>query len=236
MNNSTLQIKVKQRLNKLDSQDYDNIECWQIVEAFNKAQLQWCRKQLHGKNMLQSGDEGSKFLIDDLQKILVRKKLPSIQRKDKYYEVDIPEDYLGWKRVEVEASSKCCDDNRNMVVYLGEEANIDLLLRDEMKKPNFNWGETFCTMSNNKVKVYTNNEFEIENIILHYYRLPIYIEVKGCSNPYSSSATHSLEDIECEFKDDIVEILIDEAVKIISGDIEYYGRTQISTQEVEKNT
>ena len=35
MNNTTLQIKFKQRLNKLASNDYDNLECWQIVEAFN---------------------------------------------------------------------------------------------------------------------------------------------------------------------------------------------------------
>ena len=42
MLNSTIVIKVKQRINKLDSQDYDNLECWQIVEAFNKAQVEWC--------------------------------------------------------------------------------------------------------------------------------------------------------------------------------------------------
>ncbi len=34
MLNSTIVIKVKQRLNKLDSQDYDNIECWQVVDNF----------------------------------------------------------------------------------------------------------------------------------------------------------------------------------------------------------
>jgi hypothetical protein len=39
MLNSTIEIKIKQRLNKLDSQDYDNIECWQIVEALIKHKL-----------------------------------------------------------------------------------------------------------------------------------------------------------------------------------------------------
>jgi hypothetical protein len=48
MNNQTLLIKLKQRLNKLDSKDFDNIQCWQFVEAFNKAQLEWCRRNLHG--------------------------------------------------------------------------------------------------------------------------------------------------------------------------------------------
>ena len=36
MDNSTVQLKLKQRLNKLDSQDFDNIESWQFIEAFNK--------------------------------------------------------------------------------------------------------------------------------------------------------------------------------------------------------
>ncbi len=52
MTNAALQLKIKQRLNKLASNDYDNIECWQIVEAFNKAQVEWVRRQLHGNNLL----------------------------------------------------------------------------------------------------------------------------------------------------------------------------------------
>ena len=70
MNNATLQLKLKQRLNKLDSQDYDNIEPWQMIEAFNKAQLEWCRRNLHGNNPYKEGDEGSKKRIDDLQILL----------------------------------------------------------------------------------------------------------------------------------------------------------------------
>ena len=63
MLNSTIVIKVKERINKLDSQDYDNILCWQIVEAFNKAQVEWCRRQLHGINTLREGDEQSTSYI-----------------------------------------------------------------------------------------------------------------------------------------------------------------------------
>mgnify|MGYP003301220145 CR=1 FL=1 len=71
MENSTLFIKLKQRLNKLDSNDYDNIECWQFIEAFNKAQIEWCRRNLHGGNMYKEGDELSKKRIDDLQPLLI---------------------------------------------------------------------------------------------------------------------------------------------------------------------
>ena len=70
MNNTTLQIKFKTRLNKLASEDFDNIQCWEIVEAFNKAQLEWCRRQLRGSNPFKDGDEMSKRRVDDLQILL----------------------------------------------------------------------------------------------------------------------------------------------------------------------
>ena len=72
MNNTTLQLKFRQRLNKIASNDYDNIECWQIVEAFNKAQVEWCRRQLHGNNIFKEGDEMSKRRIDDLKQEIRR--------------------------------------------------------------------------------------------------------------------------------------------------------------------
>ena len=78
MNNTTLQVKIKQRINKIDSQDYDNIKSWELAEAFNKAQLEWCRRQLAGTNIRKEGDEMSKRRIDDLSILLTRKKLSGV--------------------------------------------------------------------------------------------------------------------------------------------------------------
>ena len=75
MNNNLLQIKIKQRLNKLASLDYDNLECWQIQEAVNKAQIEWTRRQLYGYNVRKEGAEQSSGLVDDLQKLMVHETL-----------------------------------------------------------------------------------------------------------------------------------------------------------------
>ena len=93
MLNSTITIKIKQRINKLDSQDYDNITCWQVVESFNKAQVEWVRRQLHGINQVREGDEQSTRRKDDLQKLLIQEPIPAVKR-DAYYEGEIPENYL----------------------------------------------------------------------------------------------------------------------------------------------
>ena len=345
MNNATLQIKFKQRLNKLASNDYDNIQCWQIVEVFNKAQISWCRRQLHGTNQFGEGDEQSKKRVDDLQILL--KTLPltgvDVPYDDKYgyFRADnfvtiYDSDYLEYKRVEtfgiqvwpgsevlepatteiteiplyeihgstatyagndpegwndangntfnyisninnfdtipgpfqglefdengwgpiigyetitttIEGTGtntiapvlapnadreRCCRDPRTMTVYLSEVANTDVILRDPLKNPDFEWCETFCTLQSNQIRIW-RKDFFIFDPKLIYYRKPRRIEIQGCIDPYTSN--QSLTDIECEFKDDIVEMIIDEAVSILAGDISDVNTYQRGDNMAEKN-
>jgi len=231
MLNSTIVIKIKQRVNKLDSQDYDNIECWQIVEAFNKAQVEWARRQLHGINLSKEGDEQSTRRKDDLQ-ILLKQIDLTVFPKEIYYKSELPENYLQWKRVDAQAKKDCCD-KRRMTVYFAEEGNLNLLLRDKLKQPSFEWGETFATLINGEVHIFTNNEFEIESASLTYYRQPIKIQIQDCVDPYTG--VQSTQNVECEFKDDIVEVIIDEAVSIIAGDMESGNQFSRGTETAERN-
>tara|TARA_R110000824_G_C15041266_1_gene660422 strand:- start:91 stop:795 length:705 start_codon:yes stop_codon:yes gene_type:complete len=233
MNNNTLLIKLKQRLNKLDSQDYDNIECWQFVEAFNKAQVEWCRRNLHGGNMYKEGDELSKKRIDDLQPLLIELSLTGTSTDDYFESDNFPVDtYLEYKRVGTDAQTECCPA-RDMTVYLAEEANVPLLLRDPLKNPDFEWGETFCTMINNTIRIYRNADFTIVNPILTYYRQPVYIEILNCVDPYTGLV--STVNIDCEFKDDLAEVMLDDAASIIAGDIENQYQQQRGQAAAERN-
>lgn len=233
MLNSAILIKVKQRLNKLASNDYDNIQDWQIVEAFNKGQVDWCRRNLHGTNTKQEGDEQSTRRIDDLQVLLVSTSL-IMNNKQTYYEsTNFPTDYLQFKRLATQAVKECCPTPKNMVVYLAEAANVDQLLRDKNKQPSYEWGETFAVLANNAVDLYTNNEFTPINTTLHYYRQPIHIEIAGIVDPYTGLTP--VVDVPSEFKDDLVELFIDEAVKILAGDIESMNQYQRMNQSIENN-
>ena len=233
MNNNTLQIKIKQRLNKLDSNDYDNVKDWQIVEAFNKAQIEWCRRNLHGGNMYKEGDELSKKRIDDLQPLLIELSLTG-STSDTYFETNnFPVDqYLEFKKVTAQAKDDCCNP-RSMTVYLAEEANVPLLLRDPLKNPDFEWGETFCTMLNNSIRIYRNTNFDIVDPVLTYYRKPTNIQVLDCVNPYSGLV--STQNVNCEFKDDLVEVMLDDTAALIAGDIENIYQQQRGTQAAERN-
>ena len=235
MNIATLQLKFKQRLNKLDSQDYDNIEPWQIVESFNKAQLEWCRRNLHGNNLYKEGDELSKRRIDDLQVLLVELPLTGNQN-DVYFQSDNFPDkeiYLEYKRVNVSAVTECCPDPRPMTVYLAEEANVNIILRDSLKNPSFEWAETFCTLINGQIRIYKNEDFTLVDPSFTYYRQPVKIEIAGYVDPYTGVT--SAVDVKPEFKDDLVELMIDDAVAIISGDIADFTQMQRAQQSAERN-
>ena len=234
MDNSTVQLKLKQRLNKLSSNDYDNIESWQIAEAFNKAQVEWSRRQLHGGNMYKEGDEFSKRRIDDMQVLLRELPLTGTQN-DTYFQTDnFPfEIYLEFKRINAYAKDECCPEPRFMSVYLAEEANVNLILRDTLKRPDFDWAETFCTILGNTIRIDKNKDFEIVTPVLTFYERPTYIEFAGVTNPYTGVV--SLVDVESEFKDDVVELIIDETASIIAGDIDNFSQMQREQQAAERS-
>lgn len=233
MNNQILRLKLKQRLNKLSSNDYDNLENWQIIEAFNKAQVEWVRRMLHGNNLYKEGDELSKRRIDDLQILLT--ELPLLgTSNDQYFQTTNfpPANYLEYKRVSTNAVTDCCPEPRSMTVYLGEVANVDLYLRDPLKRPDFEWGETFLTILNNTIRIYLR-DFTLSNPVLTYYRQPRGIEFTGVLNPYTGVV--STVDVTSEFKDDIVEVILDDAAALIAGDIENFNQMQREQQSAERN-
>lgn len=233
MNNNLLQLKIKERLNKLASLDYDNIECWQIQEAFNKAQLEYVRRVVQGLNIKKEGSEQSTDAVDNVQVLLTKATLAGTAQPIYFETVTIPADYMRFVRVDVNATKDCCDSS-NMVVYQAEEANVSELLRDEHKKPSFYWRETFCTLVGNTVRVYTNNDFTVAEASLTYYRKPRDIGFNGCINP--NTGVFFTADIESELKDDVVEIIIDEAASILAGDIEYTSQYQKTLQNSMRNS
>lgn len=230
MQASLLQIKAKERLNKLDSSDYDNIQCWQIREAYNKAQLEWTRRQIHGKNDTQEGDEESARRVNDLQSLLQLVNL-SVRKNGLYFEAkDLPDDLLFLKRVTPIVSSGKCK-SKPIKSTLREESNVDEYLQDWSLQPSFEFEETFHTMINNTIRIYSNNDFEVEGIKLTYYRYPRNIDFGNCLRLDGSSGI----EIDPEFKDDIVELIIDDTVSILAGDIESPNAMQITKQRSEIN-
>lgn len=217
MTNSKVQIKLKQRCNKLDSKDYDNLECWMMQEAMNKAQIEFCRINAHGGNPYREGAEQSTTRVDDLQNLITSYSLKGDNGSVYFESNNMPKDYFRFNKVILKGIKGSCTAT-DIKVYEAEEANSEVLLGDINYSPSFEWRETFCTLASNKVRIYTNNDFKVKEATLVYYRMPKEIQFKGCVN--LDDGTVYTNDQICEFKDDIVEVMIDMAASILTGDVE----------------
>jgi hypothetical protein len=231
MHPTLVQIKLDERLNKLASENYVNIECWQKREAINKAQLEWVRRQIHGINLSKEGDEQSRIRVDDLQHLIEYQDL-NTTNKGIYTESEtLPENYGWFKSVRIYGSSENCSDQLILDIHQIEESNVNEWLNDWSKQPSFEFSQCFYTLANNKVNVYTNKEFKISKLTLVYYRFPTKFDIEGCEWYDGSNGV----DKDLNFKDDVAELIIDEAASILAGDTEHISAYQITNKRKEEN-
>ncbi len=209
--------KIDLRLNKGASGDYDNLWSYQKQEAFNKGINEWIRRQKRGKNQTQEGDEETDTRVDDLQ-VLLKSEVLLSKNKGLFNQTSkLPADYLYFKRLTPIVSKGSCSNVR-IKSHLREEANVDELTT----LPSFNFEETFHTIINNRAHVYHNKDFTIESIELTYYRKPKFYNFKKL-------------DTVIEFKDDVCEIFVDEACKILASDIESINQKNLAQERAEFN-
>lgn len=218
------------RLNKLASSDYDNISLPIAVEAINKAALDWVRRQIHGGNLYKESDEESRMRVDDLQFLLKPRTLEGENSKQFFESETFPNDYLYYKRIIAKTSKGECH-NKKVKSTLVEEANVPDYLDDQYWKPSFEWQQSFHTLLGDRIRLYTAGEFEVNNIELVYYRRPIKMDIEG----YTHEDDTESKNVDLEFKDDVAELIINEAASIIAGDIESINQQQINAQKVENN-
>ena len=214
--------KIALRLNKLYSLDYDNIDLYKIEEAVNKAVNDVIRRNLKGNNQKREGDEETSFIVDDYAILLTTEKLAPTN-KELFAEIVIPENYRYFKRLTPIVKKGNCNNNRIVSVFI-EEANVDVYLNDFNSQPSFDFEETFHTELGNTFKVYHNNDFEITSVELTYYKDPDYIKIVNANNS-----------VKWQFKDDLCELIIDEAVKNIAGDTENVSTYQLAEKRIENN-
>jgi hypothetical protein len=231
MSPDQVQILLDLRLNKLASETYTNIECWEKREAVNKALLEWVRRQIHGTNLSKEGDEESKMRVDDLQ-ILLKEKNMNLEKKDLYFITEeFPKDYGWFKTIRVYGNKDKCKDVLISDLHHIEEANVNEWLNDWSKIPSFEYRQSFYTITGNKIKIYTNNDFDVSKVNLIYYRFPKKFDIKDCEHYNGSNGI----DQEIEFKDDIAQLIIDEAASILAADIEHQNAYQTTIKRKEEN-
>ena len=143
MNVKTAYLIVQDRLNKLSTNHNQKITERQFVYAFNKMQLHWFEQRI-------KGEEVDKVRQEELQQFVVDYcKPPTNNKKGKFYELKVPEDYFHYKRVSAEASKAGC--THTVYGRASEESAMNTLLKDSFQKPSFDWQDSLFSIANNTI-------------------------------------------------------------------------------------
>lgn len=229
MTSSEAFVKIQYGLNKLGSADYPNLEPSQVMYATNSEIKLWVRRQLRGSNIFKDGKEQSTRRVDDLQVLLVDKKLQGNMKPSYFETAPLPKDFLEQNRLSPLATKDKCD--KVIVSHLIEEGNVSEYLSSWDKQPSFDFEETFHTSKGNRLYVFHNGDFDINHCILTYYRQPKYIQYEGAYLPDGSIGV----DMEWEFKDDVCELIIKDIIAALASSIESVNSYQINNQEAEQS-
>jgi hypothetical protein len=213
-------VKLAFRLNKSATNDYGNIDKDVATEVINKAINDLVRRSISGKNQTREGAEETRLRVDDLQVLLKTRKL-SLSKAEIFSDsAKLPKDYRYFNRFSFFITNKC-KDNILIPSDLREESNVDILLTNDETKPSLKFEQSFHTIINNSIRLYHNNEFNPIEGTLTYFKSPKLYEANSPDEVF-------------EFKDDIVEVIIDEAAKILAGDTESSNQYQILQTAVEQ--
>ena len=216
MNSKIAIQRAKQGLEKFDTASYANFSNWDYEDAFNKALTDWYRRQDWGTNQRNEGEEGSEMVSDDLQVFLTEKKMSVSDLKVYYDTLKIPTNYRYYNRLAVYASKGECTKTLIPSTFI-ENSNVDVYLSDWGKQPSFEFEQCFHVIIGNKFRIYTNEDFKVDYVKLFYFRAPKKI----------SCATKDM-DIEWEVKEDVCELIVDEAIKNLAGNIEHISAHQLA--------
>lgn len=189
---------------KLDGVGTNNIalDKSRFVLTANEAQNKIIEHFLSNKT-----DENLRYI----QQILVDKKIQSSGVENNLYsKVLLPEDYFDFSSVIGYGTKGMCN-NKQINLYEIKDPNKDEILIDEFNKPSFLYREAPFVVSQDMLKIYTMEEFVLDNVILNYYRYPIQIRQVDPDDPESAFD----DTVEIEFDDKLVDRIISEIVSEI---------------------
>ena len=214
---------IEMALQKQDTEHYANLTLWDKQSALNKAASDWMRRQIWGTNQHKEQNEQSTMVTDDLQSFLVERKL-SVGNYEFYADtVKKPENFLYYNNLFVYCSKGECN-NIMIPSTLIESANSDDYLSDWAFSPSFDFEQCFHIFINDKFRIFHGGDFKVNSVKLFYYRKPQEISMEPLD-----------ADVVWEWKEDVANLIIDEAIKNLAAHIEHVTAHQTSKENTINN-
>ena len=178
--------KTKLRLNKLATNDHQDIPVEDILFSANEQQIKLVKKKVSQNNIYQLGLDSFKKRYQDLQNLIVQSEEYSEPKKgtDTYtfYKVDTSKLKNNWFFF-IGLTAVCtkgkCKDRPLAITKLIEHADLQTMMNNTNYSPSFEYQETIALLSGDEIYIYTDGTFEVTKVYITYLKYPQKIDLEG---------------------------------------------------------
>jgi len=237
----SLLYKIDQKLNKLSSNNHQQIQLEDKILALNEAQIKLIKQKVDGFSVVSGlGLDSFKKRYEDLQKLVVtyiNGKLPLTLRNPEINQWigklnTLSPEYMFYIDSYVLADKGVCKDRKIWINKdLAKHGDLQFLLNNDHYKPSFEYQETFNFLSSDEISIFTDGTFIPSNVYVSYMRYPIYIDKSGYIKFDGSAST----DVDCELEVYLEDELVDLTVQNLAMYTENAAAVQSAQFRIQTN-
>ena len=236
----SLLYKIDQRLNKLSTNEHQQIQLEDKILALNEAQIKLIKQKLDGATANGLGLDAFKKRYEDLQKFVEPYENHGLDltledaQLNKWGTslLNISPAYMFYIDSYVTADKGRCKDRQIWINRdLAKHGDLQFCLNNEHYKPSFEYQETFNFISSDSISIFTDGTFTPKKLYLSYLRYPLRIDKAG----YIRFDGTPSEDQNCELKNYLEDELLDLTVQNIAMYTENQSASQSAAYRIQTN-
>lgn len=237
----SLLYKIDQKLNKLSTNEHQEIQLEDKILALNEAQIKLIKQKADGISTTSGmGMDAFKKRYEDLQKLVELYEdhhLPLTLTDPQLNKwtaslAGISPAYMFYLDSFVIADKGRCKDR---IIWINKDlarhGDLQFLLNNNHYKPSFEYQETFNFISSDELSIFTDGTFTPKYVAVSYLRYPQYIDKAGYIKFDGTAST----DVDCELKSYMEDELLDLTVTCLAMYTENTAAVQNAQIRIQTN-
>jgi len=237
----SLLYKIDQKLNKLSTNEHQQINLEDKILALNEAQIKLIKQKVDGQNTISGmGLDAFKKRYEDLQSLVITYNNQPLDLAIKNAELNqwsanihlLNPKYMFYIDSYVLADKGRCVDRKIWINRdLAKHGDVSLILNNTHYKPSFEYQETFNFLSSDEISIFTDGTFIPTRIYISYMRYPKYINKTG----YIMLDGEPSFDEDCELETYLEDELLDITVQCLAMYTENQSAVQSAQMRIQTN-
>ena len=185
----SLLYKIDQKLNKLSTNEHQQIQLEDKILALNEAQIKLIKQKIDGISVAsQLGQDSFKKRYEDLQSLIMNYNHQPLDLTLKNVELNqwctyvhqLTPKYMFYIDSYLLADKGRCKDRKIWINRdLAKHGDLQFILNNDHYRPSFEYQETFNSLSSDEISYFTDGTFTPTKVYMMYMRYPVYINKTG---------------------------------------------------------